>query len=121
MIRACEWCGERLRPPKERACNDSHRAKAYRYRCGVRRADGSREQPPAGSPLLRGGRTGGVAREARANGGNGRRSSGPQVSYRKALAVLTSELGSFVEPRRVEAALRKALPERQRERLEARG
>lgn len=42
------------------------------------------------------------------------------VSYRKALQVLTAELAPWVEPERVEAALTKALPEKQRERLEAR-
>lgn len=43
-----------------------------------------------------------------------------QVPYYAALSILTEELGAFVERERVEAALMKALPEKQRERLEAR-
>jgi hypothetical protein len=114
--RVCEWCGDPLAadaPHNKVTCGDSHRARRHRWLHGVPRADGTIEAPPAGSPLLYG-------RETRANGAKRHSNpSGLQVPYRKALQVLTAELGGFVESRRVEAALRKALPAKQRERLEA--
>lgn len=49
--------------------------------------------------------------------------SGPDdvlVSYERALKVLKLRLGTFVEPARIEEALREALPAKQRARLEGR-
>jgi hypothetical protein len=51
---------------------------------------------------------------------NRKGSSGFQMSYPKAVRIATARLAMFVEAPRVEAALKEALPERQRERLEAR-
>lgn len=121
--RVCEWCGGPLpvdAPEGKVTCGASCRAFLYRYRHDIRRADGSRVEPPSGSPLAVGGPTISGARAPRANGSDGtRKPSGLQLSYRKAVEVVTRELAPFVEPVRVEAALRTALPDRQRERLEA--
>lgn len=111
--RVCEWCSAPLNANQLVACGSSHRLKRWRWLNDIPVSPyGGVEQPPAGSVLLNG--SGGLGAFERHENGS---QSGLQVSFPKALRILTEDLAPFVEPGRVEAALLRALPERQLARL----
>lgn len=96
MARLCECgCGEPLagRRPEARYATDQCRARDWKAKRGY----GPQRRP-----------------------GSRTNASGLQVSFRKAVDVLADEFDGYLLPWEIESALKLALPDRQRQRLEAR-